>query len=47
VPIPIAVQVLQLPLGINEGIAQGKVYIPMSRAIDMKAVGVDLRTGDD
>jgi hypothetical protein len=34
-----------LPLGIVESIAQREIYILVSRAIDMKAVGVDLRAG--
>jgi hypothetical protein len=38
-------QVQQLPLGIVEGIAQGKIYVLVSGAVDMKTVGVDLRTG--
>ena len=38
-------QVLQLPFGIIEGVAQGKIYIFMSCAIGMKTVGVNLRTG--
>ena len=40
-------QVLQLPLGIIEGIAHRKMYILVPSAIDIKAVGVDLRTGYD
>jgi hypothetical protein len=46
-PDPIAVQVLQLSLGIIEGIAQGKIYILVSCTIDMETVGMDLRTGDE
>ena len=38
-------QVLQLPFGIVECIAQGKIYILVSCAIGMKTVGVNLRTG--
>ena len=38
-------QVLQLPFGIIEGVAQGKIYILVSSAIGMKTVGVNLRTG--
>jgi len=34
-----------LPLGIVESIAQREIYILVSRAIDMKAVGVNLRAG--
>jgi hypothetical protein len=41
------VQVLQLPLGIIKGIAQGEINILVSRTIYVKAVGVDLRTGHD
>jgi hypothetical protein len=38
---------LQLPLGVVEGVAQGKVNIPVSCTIDVEAVGMDLRTGND
>ncbi len=38
-------QVLQLPFGVIEGIAQGKIYIFMPCAIGMKTVGVNLCTG--
>jgi len=34
-----------LPLGIVEGITQREIDILVSRAIDVKAVGVDLRAG--
>jgi hypothetical protein len=38
-------EVLQLPLGIVERIAERKVNIVMSCAIDVKAVGMDVRAG--
>jgi hypothetical protein len=44
---PIVLKLLQLPLGIIEGVSQGKVYILVSCTIDMETVGMDLRTGDD
>jgi hypothetical protein len=44
---PIVRKLLQLPLGIIEGVAQGKVYILVSCTIDMETVGMDLRTGND
>jgi hypothetical protein len=44
---PIALKFLQLPLGIVEGVAQGKKNILVSCTIDMEAVGMDLRTGHD
>ena len=34
-----------MPLGIVESIAQREIYILVSRTIDMKAVGEDLRAG--
>jgi hypothetical protein len=37
-------QVLQLPLGIVEGIAQGHIDVIVCCAIGMKTVGVDLCT---
>jgi hypothetical protein len=40
-------KLLQLPFGIIEGVAQGKVYILVSCTIDMETVSMDLRTGDD
>ena len=44
-PQSIAMQLLQLPLGIMVGVAQGDVDILGCCALDMKTVGVDLRTG--
>jgi hypothetical protein len=38
-------QALQLPLGAIEGIAQSGIDIPVTRAVDMKTVGMDLGTG--
>jgi hypothetical protein len=38
-------QALQLALRAIEGIAQGKIDIFVSRPVDMKTVGMDLRTG--
>jgi len=44
---PIGPKFLQLLPGIVEGVAQGKVYIPMSCTIDMETVGMDLRARHD
>jgi hypothetical protein len=38
-------QALQLALRAIEGIAQGKIDILVSRTVDMKTVGMDLRAG--
>ena len=34
-----------MPLGVIEGVAQGEIDILVPCAIDMKAVGVDVRSG--
>jgi hypothetical protein len=43
---PIALKLLQLPLGVIEGVAQGKAYMLVSCTIDVETIGLNLRTGD-